>query len=38
MESTLAKARHELKGIPGKKEALRREIERDRRDVRDPRR
>ena len=37
MESALSKARHELKSIPGKKEALRREIDRDRRDVRNPR-
>lgn len=38
MESALAKARHELKSIPGKKESLRREIDRDRRDVHNPRR
>ncbi len=37
MESALSKARNELKGIPKRKEALRREIERDRRDVRNPR-
>jgi chromosome segregation ATPase len=37
MESALSKAKHELKGIPAKKEALRREIDRDRRDVRNPR-